>query len=209
MDMSRAGSLVSVQPVVEEEVGRTLDVVRPLLGVDELRISLIADPSRVIPEVGLGGFNPSRDEVRLYADPTWPGLEAVLRAELMSILAHEIHHVMRRRAVGYGSTLLQAAVTEGLADHFALEVEPRDPPPWSTALSDDALADWTSEVLSRTSGGYDHGAWFLGTDPSIPRWTGYAVGFDLVRRYMDLESRSASELVGEPAASFVPPAGSG
>lgn len=209
LDMSQAGSLVSVQAVVEEEVARTLDAVRPLLGVRDLRISVVADPSGVIPEIGLGGFNPSDEEVRLFADPAWPNLEAVLRAELLSILAHEMHHAMRRRSVGYGSTLFQAAVTEGLADHFALEVEPRDPPPWSTALADEELADWTSEVLSRTSGGYDHGAWFLGTDPSIPRWTGYAVGFDLVGRFRDGDPRSASELVGEPAASFLPPPGGG
>jgi hypothetical protein len=50
-----------------------------------------------------------------------------------------------------------------------------------------------------------HADWFFGTDPSIPRWTGYAVGFELVRAYLDANpGRRASALVGEPATSFVP-----
>lgn len=103
---SSAGSLTAYRDVLEEEAGRTLDIVQPLLGVSDLRIAVVADPGQVIPEVGLGGFNPNEHEVRLYVDPSRPDLEAVLRAEVMPTLAHEIHHAMRRRTVGYGSTLL-------------------------------------------------------------------------------------------------------
>ena len=153
----------------------------------------------------MGGFNPSADEVRLYADSSRPDLETVLRSELLPQLAHEIHHAMRRRAVGYGSTLLQAAVTEGLADHFSLEVSGGIERPWALALTPAELATWTPEVESRATGGYDHAEWFFGTNPYIPRWTGYAVGFELVRAYMDEDpTRRASAMVGERAESFVP-----
>lgn len=205
LDLSSAGPLLAHQSLVEQEVGRTLDVVQPLLNVTELRISFIADPAQVIPEVGMGGFNPSADEVRLYADPSWPDLEDVLRSELLLQLAHEIHHAMRRRAVGYGSSLLQAAVTEGLADHFSLEVSGATSRPWALALTPAELATWIPEVESRDAGGYVHAEWFFGTNPDIPRWTGYAVGFELVRAYLARDpARRASTLVGEPASSFVP-----
>lgn len=205
LDLSAAGSLTDYRATIEEEVGRTLDAVQPLLGVSNLRIQVIADANQVIPEIGMGGFNPGEDEVRLYADPSLPNLESVLRTHLMSQLAHETHHAMRRRAVGYGSTLLQAAVSEGLADHFALEVSGGSPPPWTQALTPAQLAVWIPEVVSRFSGSYDHAEWFFGTNPAIPRWTGYAVGYELVRAYLDQDpARSASALVGEPAGSFVP-----
>ena len=153
----------------------------------------------------MGGFNPSSDEVRLYADSSWPDLAAVLRSELLPQLAHEIHHAMRRRAVGYGSTLLQAAVTEGLADHFSLEVSGATERPWAVALTAAQLTIWIPEVEARASGEYNHAEWFFGTNPSIPRWTGYAVGFELVRAYLNQDpGRRASALVGEPANSFVP-----
>ena len=209
LDFSSAGSLVTYRDVLEQEVGRTLDVVQPLLGVSDLRIAVIADPGQVIPEVGLGGFNPGPHEVRLYADPSWPNLETVLRTEVMRTLAHEIHHAMRRRAVGYGSTLLQAAVTEGLADHFSIEVSGLPAPPWATALTREELDRLLPELLAHRTGPYDHGTWFFGTGSEIPRWTGYAVGFELVRRYLaENAGFRASSLVGEPASSFVPPGSS-
>jgi uncharacterized protein YjaZ len=197
--------LVAQQSLIEQEVERTMSVVQPLLNVTGLRIALIDDPTQVIPEVGMGGFNPSADEVLLYADSSWPDLETVLRSELLLQLAHEIHHAMRRRSVGYGSTVLQAAVTEGLADHFSLEVSGETGRPWALALSPAELASWIPEVESRATGAYDHDEWFYGANPSIPRWTGYAVGFELVRAYMSKDpARRASTLVGEPASSFVP-----
>lgn len=205
LDTTRAGELVAYLDLLEVEVGRTLDVVAPLIDVSGVRIVIVADPSGVIPEVGFGGFNPGTHEVRLFADPSSTDLDVVLRAQVMPTLAHELHHAARRRAVGYGSTLLEAAVTEGLADHFSLQVSPGPPPPWSTALSDMELEVWVPEVVARSSGPYNHAEWFYGTGPSAPRWTGYAVGFELVSGYLErYPDRRPSELVDEPAESFVP-----
>lgn len=205
LHLSAAGPLVAHQSLIEQEVQRALDTMRPLLNVTDLRIALIADPAQVIPEVGMGGYNPSAEEVRLYADPSRPDVEAVLRSEFLLQLAHEVHHAMRRRGVGYGSTLLQAAVTEGLADHFSLEVSGATSRPWAQSLTPAELAMWIPAVESRAAGGYDHAEWFLGTNPDIPRWTGYAIGFELVRAYLAADpARRASALVNEPATSFVP-----
>ena len=132
LDLSAAGPLVAHQSLIEQEIVRALDAMRPVLNVTDLRIALIADPTQVIPEVGMGGYNPGPDEVRLYANPALPNLETVLESEVLLQLAHEAHHAMRRRSVGYGSTLLQAAVTEGLADHFSLEVSSATSRPWGT-----------------------------------------------------------------------------
>lgn len=192
--------------MIEQVVGRALDALQPPLDVIELRISLIADRTRIIPEVGMGGFNPSAHEVQLFADPSLPNLEGVLRSELRRQLTHEVHHAMRRRTVGYGSTLLEASISEGLADHFSMEASgAENPPPWASSLTPEEVAAWMPEVVSRSTGSYDHLAWFVGTDPSIPPWTGYNVGFELVRAYLDQDpTRRASALVGEPATSFVP-----
>ena len=203
--MSAAGGLVLHRADIEREVDRTIERVRPLLGVSDLRIAVIDDPSGVIPETGFGGYNPNAGEVRLFADSNRPDVEAAIRSELAPTLAHEIHHAMRRRAIGYGSSLLQATISEGLADHFSIEVSPGYDPPWISALTEEELALWLPEVTSRSSGDYDHAEWFHGAGASIPRWTGYAVGFELVRVHLDAHpDQLASTLVGEPASSFVP-----
>lgn len=207
VNMDAAGDLTRYRALIEAEVERTLEAIREIVPISDLQISIIADPARVIPEIGIGGFTPSRSEVQIFGDPTLPDVEGILEGELLGILSHEIHHALRRRSVGYGSTLLQAAVSEGLADHFALEVGGGEPPPWSVALTPGELEVWLPEVVARTSGSYDHSEWFFGTTPSIPRWTGYAVGFELVRRYIEEHPGArASGLIGEPASSFIPSA---
>ncbi len=79
--MHSAGMLAAQQSLIEQEIERTLQAVRPALNVTGLRIVISDDPAQVIPEVGMGGFNPSADVVRLYADSSRPDLETVLRSE--------------------------------------------------------------------------------------------------------------------------------
>lgn len=205
LDLSAAGGLQAHQDIIEEEVGAALEAILPLMDVRDLRITVFDNAARTIPETGFGGFNPDAQEVQLFGDASRPDLESILRAELGPTLAHEIHHAMRRRAVGYGSTLLEAAVSEGLADHFSIEVYPSYDPPWTQALTEEELAIWLPEVVSRSSGAYDHAEWFFGVGGPAPRWTGYSVGFELVRlRLADHPDERPSTLVGEPASSFAP-----
>jgi uncharacterized protein YjaZ len=154
----------------------------------------------------MGGFNPNGSEVIISVDPDATMLEESVRDELGPTVAHEIHHARRRRAVGYGSTLLQAMISEGLADHFAIEVFGVDAPPWSTAL--DAPTTDSLRIVAEgewNARPYDHARWFYGTEPDIPRWTGYTVGFDLVADYLAADpDRRASTLFDAPASRFTP-----
>ena len=78
-------------------------------------------------------------------------------------------------------------ISEGLADHFAIEVTGRKKPPaWSISLTDKqkervfqkASREWNRPI-------YDHNAWFYGSEKEkIPRWTAYALGYDLVASYL-------------------------
>ncbi|MEZ4584790.1 MAG: DUF2268 domain-containing putative Zn-dependent protease [Gemmatimonadales bacterium] len=204
LDLRAAGSLAAHRSVIVEEVGRTLDAVRPLLDVTGLRILLIADATEVIPEIGMGGFNPSVDEVRLYADPSLPDIVSVLRTHLLPQLAHEIHHAMRRRAIGYGSTLLQAAVSEGAGR----PLRPRSVRRLAPAVDGGAHAeravglDSAGRIARHRS--YVHAEWFFGTNPTIPRWTGYAVGFELVRAYLDRDPARRASLRWRGPTHFLP-----
>jgi predicted Zn-dependent protease DUF2268 len=106
---------------------------------DRISIQVRLDPSQSIPEIGVGGSTSPQDgNVYVSIDDTPPGgLPAALRTWVPATLAHELHHSSRvRTGPGYGSTLGEALVTEGLADFFAAEVFPRTPlPPWDHALS--------------------------------------------------------------------------
>jgi hypothetical protein len=205
LDFRSAGALAERRAEFEAEVESALFLVRAVTSIDDLRISIISDAAQVIPEIGLGGFNPSANEIEIYGDPNLPDLSGVIESELFQILAHEVHHVLRRRAVGYGTTLLQAAVSEGLADHFVLELREGEGQPWSVALEPDELEVWLPEVIARANGPYDHEEWFYGTTSGVPRWAGYAVGFALVQKYLDDHpGLTPSGLANEPAIAFIP-----
>lgn len=204
LDFGQAGDLAVFRSEFHEEVERTIGAVVSVMAIGPIRVRILPDPQSVIPEIGLGGYAPSESEIRIFADPRTRGLPTIIRSELLPILAHEIHHAERWRAIGYGSTVYTAAISEGLADHFAMQVAGIPPRPWSVALSGEELELWMAEVLAST-GPYDHAQWFLGADPEIPRWTGYAVGYELVRQYFERNpGATAASLVGEPARSFRP-----
>ena len=190
---------------LELEVERTLSAVNDVMPLSGVEIDVIVDATRVIPEIGIGGFAESGSRVLLFVDPGRADLGALLEREIMPMLAHELHHVKRMRSVGYGSTLVQAAITEGLADHFSIEISGIAPPLWSVALVGAELETWTERLLSESDADYDHSRWFFGVGSTVPRWTGYAVGFGLVDSYLMANgTRRPSDLFDEPAESFVP-----
>jgi Predicted Zn-dependent protease (DUF2268) len=171
-----------------------------------IRIEVALDASRSIPEIGVGGFTiPASGDVSIWFESAPPsGLKAALKTWVPAVLAHELHHSSRVRAgPGYGTTLAEALVTEGLADHFVAEAFPGTPPqPWDSALSGDQERElWrkAQSVLDRPY--YNHQAWFLGSD-DIPRWAGYTLGYRIARAYLG-DDRSATSAVGVTAGTVI------
>jgi hypothetical protein len=162
------------------------------------------DPAREIPGWGLGGYahGPSRIEIVVS-----PGISvADLAARLPSIVAHELHHAARFRGPGYGATLLESMVSEGLADHFARELIGAPLPPWVTALTPAEVSAWLDEARPELdSTAFDFEAWFFGTGGEIPRWTGYTLGYRLVGDYLGTNpGATAASLVHVDAGALRP-----
>lgn len=201
-----SGQLDPYRARVEQTVRESVAVVRTLIPVDGVTIVISSGTSLVIPEIGIGG-RADDTMVRMMLNPSSPALASSLEsAELFALMAHELHHVARFRTVGYGSNLLGALVSEGLADQFSIEVAGIDPPLWSTALSGETLETWSARAREEWfSDDYNHNRWFLGIG-DVPRWAGYAIGFRMTSEFLEANpSRRASDLHDEPASSFVSP----
>lgn len=200
---SNAGAIAPYRPRIEQIVRDTVAGARGLIPLDGITVIIGAGLANVIPEIGFGG-RADGGTVHLTFDPESSVVAANLDTELFPLLAHELHHVARIRAVGYGDNLLGAMVSEGLADQFAVELASVDPPIWSTALTPQQVATWSGIAQQQwLDANYDHASWFFGNG-SIPRWTGYTLGFELTSAYLarNPETR-ASDLIGEPATSFI------
>jgi hypothetical protein len=170
-----------------------------------IRIDVRLDPMLVIPETGVAGFTDESGDVRIAIDVERRDLRESLETWVPAMVAHELHHSSRiRTGPGYGATLGEALVSEGLADHFASQVFPHTPPqPWDHALTNSQEhALWRlarRELNVRT---YNHFEWFLGGG-SIAHWAGYTLGYDIVGRYLREHHQSASDAVAVSAAKVI------
>ena len=173
----------------------------------KIRIAVVLDGVWSIPEIGVGGVTHRRtgDVLISIGEAPPDGVKAALETWIPAILAHELHHSSRvRMGPGYGITLAEALVTEGLADHFAAEAFPDTPPqPWDNALSADREAElWRkAQSVLEVPFGYSHRAWFFGGGDH-PRWAGYTLGYRIAEAYL-ADDRSASSAVGTSADAII------
>jgi len=126
-----------------------------------------------IDEIYPGGHMHVGNEIQI-AVPEWPANEQ----HLLSCIAHELHHCARWQTIGYGKTLGEVIVSEGMAQWYALE-KTQWTAPWS-------LVDISEDLIQKTinkwgSATYSHKEWFY--KGSMGRWIGYSVGYRLVKKY--------------------------
>src|SRR3989344_2722710 len=114
-----------LEPFTEKIKQKTDDSIAKIsskIPLSNLDIIIRDNPEAAIPEIGIGGYTPDGHTVFVNLNPEFRNIEKSINKELGRTLAHEINHAMRWRNPGYGKTLLEALVTEGLADHFDLEI---------------------------------------------------------------------------------------
>jgi hypothetical protein len=107
-----------------------------------------------------------------------------LRGDLLKCLFHEFHHALRWEGPGYGTTLGEALVSEGLAQRFLHEMMDCPPEPFEVAVPDDVCEAWRRAAFAGfDDADYDHDAWFFGTG-EMPNWLGYTLGRRMVDRIL-------------------------
>jgi hypothetical protein len=181
------------------------DVVPPLQA--ESIDALVVPGSRLIPGWDCSGYNHGPWRITITVDPTCDGHEKrPLDAQLRAMLAHELHHAMRSRSAGYGSTLGEALVTEGLAQCYEEEVG-CPTPNYAVAVRGPELARLAQLARDELwSDEYDHSKWFFGnkTDEAFPWAGGYSLGYVLVRSWLERAGVSASAAVSVEAREILP-----
>jgi uncharacterized protein YjaZ len=153
------------------------------LGIFYVNITVYTNPNFVIPETGEGGYAASGDWFQLYIDPTRDEdeLKKIITIDIPLTIYHELNHVARWNSVGYGSTLPEAIITEGLASVFAAENWEKAKSPWVKYSQEeiDKLVKIYQNHNKNVDNGYSHDNWFYGTG-ELPKWIGYKLGFHLV-----------------------------
>lgn len=117
-------------------------------------------------------------------DPDNPHFaDSLHNSALQRHIVHEVHHCLRMAGPGYGWTLGEALVSEGLAGQFVAHLLGSAAEPWERAFSLEALQTAPVPMGELEARYYDHSAWFFGTGDK-PRWLGYALGYQMVGRWL-------------------------
>jgi hypothetical protein len=135
-----------------------------------------AQPGGGIPDWGVGGYAPAPGLIEVTLNPD--RFDAAL---LLRTLVHEMHHLIRWDGPGYGRSLGEALVSEGLAGHFVLQVLGGKPDPWDAVTPAAGVARQAMNEWARLD--HDHARWFLGKG-DLRKWTGYGLGHRLIAEHL-------------------------
>jgi uncharacterized protein YjaZ len=189
--------------VITDSVVSAIEKVTPIGDID---IVFYNNPETVIKELGIGGFTPLENTIFMSLDVNNPNFKESLKGELEYTITHEINHAIRFRTPIPKETLLEAAISEGLADHFAVQITGKKPAAWTHALTDVEEKGMIERMKKEwNEAPYNHNAWFYGSkEMNIPRWTAYTIGFNLVGKYLEANpDTKASDIISAETKLFV------
>ncbi len=184
-----SGRLVPYYDQIKNISDEAITKVKKQLPLDNVDIVICDNPEGVIPEIGIGGFTLNEHLIFISLDPQFSDFQQTIDKELKRALVHELHHVPRWQSLGdlIDDTLFGALITEGLADHFDMEINNlNNPKLWGVALNKKQLAEVTIKAQKEFDNkNYNHSKWFFGSDKeNIPEWAGYTLGFNIVADYL-------------------------
>ena len=194
------GRLALNRPWLTRTINDAVERVRVLADPGDLDVAVCPDPE-VPGETGHAGQCLGPGQILLNVDPSNPALTRNRNGALQRTVSHELYLSMRAEGPGYGATLGEGLVSEGLALHFeAMAYGDPDIPEGPdleailTPALREAVASWDSRV-------FDREAWFAGPKG---RAIGHALGYRIVGQALRTGRASAVDAANWPAERFVP-----
>ncbi len=147
----------------------------------------------VIPKLGIGGSAIGKSCIEVKIDFSRKDLQKIIDVELPSTIYHELAHLVRENSIGYGNTLLDSFVSEGVSCFVEKSILPNRKIPYIQKIKNEKkLWDKAKKLLGETK--YNYSEWFFGSG-KLPNWTGYRLGFLLVENFAKKNKISLEKLV--------------
>jgi uncharacterized protein YjaZ len=201
--LNASGRLSSLRTQIESVYASGLARIANLMPVETIDVVVLAGKN-VLPEIGLVGYALGPDVAHITIDPDSPALGRNFDIEFTATLGHELHHCLRMRGPGYGRTLREALISEGMACHFETELRGGGVPFYCSGLDEKALGLLLSQATPELDCAvYDHAGWYFGAArKGLPRHAGYCLGYHVVDRYVATMGVPASRLFDKKAETL-------
>ena len=174
-----------------ESLDKARNILRYEKRVDVMLIE--AQDFFVIPKLGIGGSAIGKSCIEVKIDFSRKNLRKIIEVELPSTIYHELAHLVREDSVGYGNTLLDSFVSEGISCFVEKSILPNRKIPYIQKIKNEQkLWEKAKKLLGKTK--YNYSEWFFGAG-KLPNWTGYRLGFLLVERFIGKSKISLEKLV--------------
>ena len=123
---------------IETSIKIAEKILMDVVPINNIDVVVYNNPTGTIKEIRIGGYTPFANVVFISLDLEHPNFEEMFEKEFLYTLVHEINHAIRFRTPILKETLFEAMISEGLDDHFAVELTKRKvSPPWCTALDEE------------------------------------------------------------------------
>lgn len=191
-----SGELDNLINLINSACKIAIPTVEKELKANKIDIIFSSSANLVIPEYGIGGYSPGPNNAYIYIDPN---SENITEQGLIETLLHEMHHCMRWRDPGYGETLGEAMVSEGMASLYEEEFI-GSPPIYASVKLQDKDIDHAIKLINDKN--YDHYEWFFG-NKNIPKWFGYSYGYNLCKMYAKKHNTNSKAMINIPAIKII------
>jgi hypothetical protein len=193
------GNLSNKKEMIEKAVKVAEEYVFPKLKIDWDIDVLVTNRlyDILIPEDGVGGLTITADFIEFAVNQ-----EKATEDLISEMLVHELCHAARWGKNNERITsLFDGIISEGIATYFEAEfIKNRNERTIfiKTILgrSDEENEKILDQLRDRLdSNEYDYNAIFFTGNNKLPRWSGYSLGFYLVKKYLEKPARQSKKLL--------------
>jgi hypothetical protein len=188
-------ALTGIMPEVRAAVAEAVALVAGHLDLPDF--DLVVQAGDGGPDWGVSGISRTAGVIELTLSPGRYAPDLVVRR-----MVRELHHLTRWERPGYGRSLGEVLVSEGLAGHFVTRVLGGPLDPWDatvppSGLAKRAMTEWAWRDLDRA-------LWFEGRG-NIRKWAGYGLAHRLLAEHLSREpDLDPLELIHAPAELLRP-----
>ncbi len=161
---------------------------------------------QAIPEDGVGGHTYRSDFVTICLDSNNKDLKV---DQIFGYLCHELNHAARwQNNPEWSDNFVKSTLLEGLATAFqiqAIEENNLELGFFAKTIFNQNQQE-IEQLIKKTdlkSKEYDYYQLFITGNDKLPRWTGYQIGYYLIKKYLAKTKNSAHEVACEKYAEII------
>ena len=158
----------------------------------------------VIPEDGVGGYTYASDFIISALD-----LKSMSIPRFKEMLAHELCHAARwGKNDEWMNTLFDGMISEGVATYFNAEfAKNNSEKQFFTKTILERSDEENEHILNELRGNlddkhYDYNTIFFTGNDKLPRWSGYSLGYYLVKKYLEKTHKTIEEAFADKYEDF-------